>query len=1074
MNRFRELGRIDRPELEREVLEWWDHHGIFKKSVEQREGAPIYSFYEGPPTANGRPGIHHVMSRTIKDTFCRYKTMKGFHVERKAGWDTHGLPVEIEVERELGLEGRHQVLEYGIDRFNAACRASVGRYKEQWDELTRRMGYWVDLEHPYITFKSQYIESVWWLLKQIYEKGLLYKGYKIQWYSPGSGTVLSSHEVSLGYREVQDPSVYVRFRSVEDPDVSFLAWTTTPWTLISNVALAVGPDVRYVQVRCTTEGGGTERLILAQDRLTVLGEEWEIEREWTGTELVGREYVPLFDYFAGDEGSQRGWRVVDADYVSTEDGTGIVHTAPAFGAEDFETASRHDLPLVNPIGADGRFSSRAALVAGLWFKDADKPIVRDLRDRGLLYRHETCLHNYPHDWRKGTPLMSYPVDSWFIRTTAIKDRLVELNRTINWQPAGIGDGRFGEWLDNNVDWALSRRRFWGTPLPIWQSDTEGSEYIEVIGSIEELRSKCGDQLPADDDALDLHRPFVDQLTWAAPDGGTMRRVEDLIDVWFDSGAMPFAQWHYPFENRENFERTFPGDFIAEGVDQTRGWFYTLHAIAALVQDSVAYKNVVVNGLVLDENGEKMAKSRGNTADPFDVISRHGADVTRWYFMSNSPPWENVKFTEKGLHETARKFFGTLENTYNFFATYANIDRFDATAEAVRDEDRPELDRWILSRLNSTILELDEALGSYHPTRATRSVERLVEELSNWYVRRSRRRFWKNEDAATDKLSAYQTLLVCLRDIALLMSPVAPFFSEWLYQAITEPIGAGHPESVHLAHLPDADRSRIDAGLELKMGYARTISSIVLSLRNSSRLNVRQPLERILVVASDAEMQQAVEAIADVVLEEVNVKKIEFVSSSSSVVKRTARPNFKALGRRLGKRMKEVQEIILGWTADEIETFLVDGSAEVSAAGEAIVLETGDVEILSEGIEGWLVGQENGMTVALDTTLTDELRREGLARESVNRIQNLRKQAGFDVTDRITVTFSASQTLSQAIMEHAEWIRNETLAVELLPTSHPVGEIVMAFEIEEEEVTIGVGRSGSAETQDASAHSIKPS
>ncbi len=779
MGSFDEKKVASLPELEREILRFWDENDVFQESVSQREGAPPYTFYEGPPTANGRPGIHHVMARTIKDAFCRFKTMKGFRVERKAGWDTHGLPVEIEVEKELGLEGRHQVVEYGIDRYNAACRESVLRYKDLWDDLTTRMGYWVDLHNPYVTFRNEYIESVWWLLKTIYDKGLLYQGYKIQWYSPGSGTVLSSHEVSLGYKEVQDPSVYVRFPIVDQDDVAFLAWTTTPWTLISNTALAVGPKIEYVRV--TTDAG--ERLVLAKERLAVLKCEFAIEETYTGDQLVGWRYVPPFDYFSADEGADQAWRVVPANYVTTSDGTGVVHTAPAFGADDHATAVSEGLPVFNPVDREGKFTEKATLVAGTWFKDADKVIARDLRDRGLMFRHETYLHNYPHDWRKGTPLMSYPVDSWFIRTTAIKDRLVELNEQINWQPKGMGTGRFGEWLRNNVDWALSRRRYWGTPLPIWESDKPGSEYREIIGSIEELRSKCGDQF--DDDTLDLHRPFVDELTWPAPDGGTMRRVEDLIDVWFDSGAMPFAQWHYPFENKKAFEESFPADFIAEGVDQTRGWFYTLHAIAALVMDDVAYRNVVVNGLVLDAKGEKMSKSKGNAVDPFETIARHGADNVRWYMMSNAPPWENIRFAEQGLVETYRKFFSTLFNLYGFFATYANVDAFVMTAEVIPVADRPEIDRWIISRLNTTIKEVDASLADYHPTRAARAVERFVDEMSNWYVRRSRRRFWKEAGSDQDKVAAYQTVFTCLVSVARLMAPFAPFVAEWLFQNLQQ-------------------------------------------------------------------------------------------------------------------------------------------------------------------------------------------------------------------------------------------------------------------------------------------------
>ncbi|NNE48106.1 MAG: isoleucine--tRNA ligase, partial [Rhodothermales bacterium] len=741
---------------------------------------------------------------------------------------------------------------------------------------------------------------------------------------------------------------------------------------------------------------------------------------------------------------------------STEDGTGIVHTAPAFGAEDFETAQRENLPLVNPIAGDGRFLQVATLVAGQWFKDADKTIVRDLKSRGLMYRHETFVHNYPHDWRKGTPLMSYPVDSWFVRTTAIKDRMVELNNQINWHPQGIGDGRFGEWLENNVDWALSRRRFWGTPLPIWQSDAEGSDYIEVIGSIDALRKKCGDQLPADED-LDLHRPYVDQFTWPSPDGGTMRRVEDLIDVWFDSGAMPFAQWHYPFENDEAFEESFPADFIAEGVDQTRGWFYTLHAISAICRDSVAYRNVVVNGLVLDEAGEKMSKTKGNATDPFDVINTYGADVARWYLMSNSPPWENLKFTERGMQETLRKFFSTLENVYGFFSTYANIDSFRFDEATIPIAKRPELDRWIISLLNSLIAEVDESLHDYNPTRSARAIESFVDSLSNWHIRRSRRRFWKSDGDRVDKLAAYQTVFECLVTVARLMSPTAPFFGEWLYQSLNRSTAKHTVESVHLAAFPEMRPEAVDADLERRMQIARTICSVVLALRNTSGINVRQPLSQILVVVGHGVDVQDVRAVEQIVLEEVNVKTVELMSSSSGLVTRTAKPNFQALGKRLGKLMKAVNHAVRSWDDGAIEEFQSVGETVISVDGESVRLTSEDVVITSEGIEGWLVDTEDGVTVALDTKLNPELEKEGLARELVNRIQNLRKQADFQVTDRIVVSYDATPVMAEAVSAHVDWIRNETLALELQKAVHPDGDLVMDFDVYDEHITIGVRR-----------------
>ena len=1048
---FPEVKRFNRPELEKETLSWWQANRIFEKSISERAGAPSFSFYEGPPTANGRPGIHHVMARAIKDIFCRYKTMKGFRVERKAGWDTHGLPVEIEVEKELGLEGRHQVEEYGIERYNARCRESVLRYKALWDELTVRMGYWVDLEDPYITFRNDYIESVWWLLKQIYEKGLLYKGYKIQWYSPGSGTVLSSHEVSLGYKEVQDPSIYVRFKVEGEENTYFLAWTTTPWTLISNAALAVGSAIEYVKVR-----HGDEFLILATQRLGVLDGEYEPVSRYMGRDLVGIRYEPIFPYFRAEfEGE--AWRVVAGDFVSTEDGTGVVHIAPAFGADDYNVGLKEGLPVLNPVNPDGTFSEKAELVSGMWFKEADKPISQDLRRRGLLYRHETYLHNYPHDWRKGTPLMSYPVESWFIRTTALKDRLVALNDTINWQPESIGTGRFGEWLKNNVDWALSRRRYWGTPLPIWQSDKEDSEYIEVIGSVAELREKCGEQVPNDPEKLDLHRPFVDEFTWPAPDGGTMRRVPDLIDVWFDSGAMPFAQWHYPFENEDHFEANFPADFIAEGVDQTRGWFYTLHAIATLVMDGVAYKNVVVNGLILDENGEKMSKTKGNAVDPFTTIEQYGADLVRWYLMSNSPPWENLKFSERGMVDTLRKYFSTLENVYSFFATYANIDGFTYSGDRIPVRNRAELDRWIMSRLNSTVREVDSAYEHYNPTKAARAVEQFLEELSNWYVRRSRRRFWKEADSGIDKEAAYQTVYECLVAISKMMAPIAPFFSEWLYRALNESARREEAMSVHLAGYPAVETEAVNHDLERRMGLARTISSIVLSLRNKSGINVRQPLPRIMVVTEAGVAKDDVEEVREIILDEVNVKQIEYIAGSSGVVKRTAKPNFKRLGSRLGKLMKPVTEAVKRLGDEEIGLYMRESVLTIQVNGEAIELGPEDVEVTSEGISGWLVEQEEGVTVALDTTIDNELLAEGLAREVVNRVQNMRKTADFDVTDRILVEYNATDLLADAVSRHGSWIRNETLAVELEEAAKPEGELVESFEVGDEKLEIAVRR-----------------
>ncbi len=1057
---FPEFKNVSQPALEEDILNWWDEAQIFERCVAERADAPGFSFFEGPPTANGRPGIHHVLSRTIKDLFCRYKTLKGFQVFRKAGWDTHGLPVEIEVEKALGLDGRAQIEAYGIAEFNAACRESVNRYKRDWDSLTRRIGYWVDLEHPYVTYHTNYIESIWWLVKRIHERGLLYKGYKIQWYSPGSGTVLSSHEVSLGYKEVTDPSVYVRFRLRDEPNTALLAWTTTPWTLPANVALAVGPDIEYVKVRLGA-GETAEHLILAAARLSALREDHEVLERYRGRDLVGLRYERLFE-LPGGPALDAAWRVVAADYVSTEDGTGIVHIAPAFGAEDYDVGQREGLPMQNPMGPDGKFIAGTPLVDGLWFKDANRVINRDLRARGLLFREDSYLHNYPHDWRKGTPLMSYPVESWFIRTSAVKDQLVALNQTINWQPPSIRDGRFGNWLENNVDWALSRKRYWGTPLPIWASDAPGSTYFEVIGSVAELREKCGADLPVGD-ALDLHRPFVDTLVWPAPDGGTMRRVLDVMDVWFDSGAMPFAQWHYPFENKEAFERSFPADFICEGVDQTRGWFYTLHAIATLTMDSVSFRNCVVNGLILDEKGEKMSKSKGNTIDPFAVVAEHGADVVRWYMMSNSPPWDNMKFALRGLVETRNKFFSTLENVYRFFASYANIDGYTGHEARIPLAERKELDRWIRSRLNATVAVADQAYAEYDATRAARAVEAFVEELSNWYIRRSRDRFWASRKGAAagddqDKLAAYQTTCECLLAVAKLMSPIAPFFGEWLFRNLNGKLGWDAAPSVHMSEFPVVDAAADEPALEHRMGLARNIVSLTLLLRNRVGINVRQPLSRILLVGGpEAVDMAAIEDVREIILDEVNVRAIEYATDSAQLVRRSAKANFKKLGARLGKQMKAAAAAIAALDSATVGSLLSAGFVEVDLDGVATRIDAQELEIISEEVGGWLVAQEGSITVALDSQLTPELLEQGYARELVRCVQSLRKKADLALTDRIRVEYAVSPPVAAAIAKHGEYICSEVLALSLTAEGAPTGEASEGFEIAGEAAQLAISR-----------------
>lgn len=1045
--KFKEIKQLNFSNTEVEILNWWKENKIFESSLKTREDGIPFTFYEGPPTANGKPGIHHVMARTVKDLFCRYKTLKGFRVERKAGWDTHGLPVEIEVEKELGLEGRAQVEEYGIAKYNAHCRESVLKYKDLWDDLTSRMGYWVDQENPYITFKNEYIESVWWAFNKLYKKGLVYKGYKIQWYSPGSGTVLSSHEVSLGYKETQDPSIYVKFKADGEENTWFLAWTTTPWTIVSNMALAINPELDYVKV---SQNG--DNLILAKACLDdALGEDYSILEEMKGTELLGRTYEPVFDYALKEFDKSQAWKVIAADYVTTEDGTGVVHTAPAFGADDFESSKKAEIPMFNPIDREGKFTSQAPDFDGQWFKEADKDISRAIKEKGQMYKHETMVHNYPFDWRKGTPLMSYPVESWFIKTTSVKDRMVELNKKINWKPESTGTGRFGTWLENNVDWAVSRQRYWGTPIPIWVSDKD-PEYVECVGSMSDLRQKAG----LDDDAeIDLHRPYIDNLTWDAPDGGTMRRIPDLLDVWFDSGAMPFAQWHYPFDNDHEFSYNYPADFIAEGVDQTRGWFYTLHALGTMLFNEEAYKNVVSNGLVLDENGEKMSKSKGNTVDPFEVINLYGADTVRWYMMSNSSPWENLKFSEEGLKEVQRKFFNTIINTYSFFALYANIDGFDYSGKAINIGDRMEIDRWIISRLNTTVKMVEEFYEEYEPTKAAREMENFVEELSNWYVRRNRRRFWK-EGSTLDKTAAYQTLYECLNTISKLISPIAPFVGEWLFQRLNE-VTNQDEKSVHISFFPTVEETAIDKGLEHKMEMARLISYIVLRIRNKIEVNVRQPLARIILPIKDESERQSIESVRDIILEEVNVKDIQFVDNDSGIVHKTAKPNYPVLGKKLGSKMKAVASQIATLDNEQITQFEKTGHIDIELEGETIQLNSDSLEIIRTGLEGWTVETERGLSVAVDTELSEELIQEGIAREFVNRIQNMRKEANYDVTDRIVIGFNGTENIKDAVVSMKKYIRRETLAEKIEHSALQESDFTKEWDIGDEKCTISIRR-----------------
>ena len=1020
MMKFKEYnGKVNLTRLEEEILDFWDARDIFRKSLEIRREAPNFVFYEGPPTANGRPGIHHVMSRTVKDTVCRYKTMQGFFVNRKAGWDTHGLPVEIEVEKELGIEGKEEIEEYGVDKFNEKCKESVFHYKKEWDNLTRRIGYWLDLEHPYITFHNSYIESVWWILKQLHDRDLIYRGFKILPYCPRCETPLSSHEVSQGYKEVKDPSIYVKFRLEDEPDTYFLVWTTTPWTLISNVALAVHPDVEYLKVNYRGE-----KLILAEPRANVVLEgEFEVLERFRGKELEGKRYQRLFDYVPVEKDA---FYVVLGDFVTTEDGTGIVHIAPAFGEDDYNVGQKYQLPLLRPVNQSGEFEEVVRDFKGMFVKDADPEIIKMLKERGQLFKKELYEHSYPHCWRCDSPLLYYARESWYIRTTRFKEDMLKNNQQINWHPPEVGEGRFGEWLKNNVDWALSRDRYWGTPLNIWVCDKCGHQ--ESIGSIAELKEK-GHNVPED---IDLHKPYVDQVTLTCPKcGSTMHRTPEVIDVWFDSGSMPYAQWHYPFENQETFRKNFPADFICEGVDQTRGWFYSLLAISTMLFNQPAFKNIVVNELILDKYGQKMSKSRGNAVVPEEIISQYGADPLRWYFITVSAPWVPKRFDPAGIAEVYRKFFDTLFNTYSFFALYANIDGFDPLAPQVPFMERPEIDRWILSLLYSRVKEVNDLMDDYDMTRAARLIADFVlDDVSNWYVRRNRRRFWKGE-MNDDKLSAYQTLFEVLFTVAKLIAPFAPFTAEAIYRNLrTENM----PESVHLTDYPRFSEEmarRRDEALEHRMEVAQKVVSLARSIRNEVKIKVRQPLPRIIVASRSASTRQAAQEMADIIREEINVKSLEVTENAGDLITKKAKPNFKKLGPRLGKMMKTAATAISSLDEETVQKLEERGEVHISVEGQEVPIYTDDVEIFEEKKNPALeVAREGHITVALDTTITPELEREGIAREFVNRVQNLRKEAGFEVTDRIVIAVQAPEKIANAIREMAEYIKSETLALDI--------------------------------------------
>ena len=1168
--KFNEYSKFNLSDINKEILKKWDEENVFESSIKEREGAPSFVFFEGPPSANGMPGIHHVMARTIKDIICRFKTMKGFQVMRKAGWDTHGLPVELGVEKALGITKEDIGTKISVDDYNAACRKEVMKYTKEWEDLTHRMGYWVDMHNPYITYENSYIETLWWLLKQLYNKNLLYKGYTIQPYSPAAGTGLSSHELNQPgcYRDVKDTTVTAQFHVKDNgnsvveaikakaadrfkDNICIIAWTTTPWTLPSNTALCVGPKIQYVALETFNPYNGTPMVcIMAKERVSAYfaadGAEkdfadyqagdkvvpYRVIAEFSGSELVGIAYEQLFPWVKPVDKiddkiviNENGFRVIPGDYVTTEDGTGIVHIAPTFGADDAFVAKAAGIPSLFMINkkletrpmvdftgkywlmdeldpdfvencinkdlykdyegeyvknayspkynVDGKYDEKAAL------KDEDLNIVICMRMKqaGTAFKIEKHVHNYPHCWRTDKPILYYPLDSWFIRSTACKDRMVELNKTIKWKPEHTGTGRFGKWLENLNDWNLSRSRYWGTPLPIWRSDDK--EEL-CIGSVEELYNEIeksvaagfmksnpwkekgfvpGDYSKANYDKIDLHRPYVDDIILVSPSGKPMKRELDLIDVWFDSGSMPYAQIHYPFENKEALDsRTvYPADFIAEGVDQTRGWFFTLHAIATMVFDSVAYKSVISNGLVLDKNGNKMSKRLGNAVDPFGAIEKYGTDPLRWYMISNSSPWDNLKFDTAGVEEVSRKFFGTLYNTYSFFALYANVDGFDNSLPQVPVSERPEIDRWIISLLNSLIAEVNSQLEDYEPTKAARAISDFVgDNLSNWYVRLNRKRFWAGE-MTTDKLSAYQTLYTCLETVALLIAPVSPFFADKLYRDLTA-VTNGCAKSVHLAKFPTVDESVINPTLEEQMQVAQDCTSMVLALRRKANLKVRQPLSTIMIPVMSEAQKADIEAMSSLILSEVNVKNIKFVGNEDGVLVKRVKPDFRKLGPKHGKVMKQLGKMISEMSQADIIEFEKNGSFTFTIDGTQATVEACDVEIISEDIPGWLVANEGNLTAALDITVTEELRREGIAREIVNRIQNIRKDNDFDITDRIKVVISKNENSDAAITEYTDYISKQVLADSLVICDSVAGDDTTQLDMDDYTLTVKVTKS----------------
>ena len=1120
--KFNEYKHLDLTKIAEEILAFWKATNIFEQSIASREGAIPFVFFEGPPSANGVPGIHHVMARSIKDIFCRYKTQKGFQVKRKAGWDTHGLPVELGVEKELGITKEDIGKKISVEDYNKACKEAVMRYTDIWNDLTEKIGYWVDMEDPYITYKPKYMESVWWLLKQLYNKGLLYKGYTIQPYSPKAGTGLSSHELNQPgcYRDVSDTTVVAQFKvktlsaaaskALGNPTapIHILAWTTTPWTLPSNTALAVGKEIDYVLVKTFNqytfepitiiigkpllakqfgkkfvEGDAEAFAAYTPENKTI---PYQVLGECKGADLVGTAYEQLIRWCAPVENADQAFRVIAGDFVTTDDGTGIVHIAPTFGADDARVAKEYGVPpmlvkdahgnLIPLVDLQGKFITGHNIpeaFAGKYIKNEyydagqapekswDVSLAILLKEENKAFKVEKYIHSYPHCWRTDKPVLYYPLDSWFVRVTDFKERMFELNETINWKPKATGEGRFGNWLKNANDWNLSRSRYWGIPLPIWRTADKQEEIC--IGSVEELKAEIqkaivagvmttdpykdfvvGDNSESNYDKVDLHKNIVDNIVLVSPSGKPMHRETDLIDVWFDSGSMPYAQWHYPFENKDYIENhtAYPADFIAEGVDQTRGWFYTLHAIATSVFNSVAYKNVVSNGLVLDKNGQKMSKRLGNAVDPFTTIAEYGADATRWYMISNANPWDNLKFDLEGVAEVRRKFFGTLYNTYSFFALYANTDSFTYAEADIPLAERPEIDRWILSELNTLIKEVDALYADYEPTRATRAISDFVQEnLSNWYVRLSRRRFWKGEYEA-DKIAAYQTLYTCLITIAKLMAPVAPFYADRLYKDLVSVTGKENKESVHLTDFPVADESYIDKSLESKMQKAQTISSLVLSLRKKESIKVRQPLQKIMIPIANAAERAEIEAVANLIKHEVNVKEIELLEDASGILVKQIKPNFKTLGPKFGKDMKAIATAVQGFGQAEIAQFEKAQTYSLQLPDKTVTLSLDDVEISTQDIEGWLVATAGSLLVALDIHITPELRQEGIARELVNRIQNIRKDNDYDITDRIQIRLQAQPALQAAVIANEAYIKNETLTdsitfVESLPEGEEI-------------------------------------